>query len=132
MLILLLYTHTHTHIHTSTHPHTHTHTHTYIHTVIAEELDDGLGAKSLLPAINVSVNLIRQRLDTLLSQDEDSQRQVCNLPLYVHLSVPPSIPLYLPLYLPLSLLLSLPLRVVPLNVPLCGTGYAPHLIIVQR
>ena len=40
----------------------------------AEELDDGLGGKSLLPQINQTVSLIRQRLDSLLSTDSDGQR----------------------------------------------------------
>ena len=42
----------------------------------SQELDDGLGNKSLLPQITHSVSLIRQRLDTLMTHDEDSQRLV--------------------------------------------------------
>ena len=41
-----------------------------------QDLDDGLGNKSLLPQITHSVSLIRQRLDTLMTHDEDSQRRV--------------------------------------------------------
>lgn len=41
-----------------------------------QSLDDGLGNKSLLPQINHSVSLLRQRLDTLMIHDEDSQRLV--------------------------------------------------------
>ena len=39
------------------------------------DFDDGLGNKSLLPEINRTVSLLRNRLDSLLSTEEDQQRQ---------------------------------------------------------
>ena len=41
---------------------------------IPGEFDDGLGNKSLLPQINQTVTLIRHRLDSILSNDSDTQR----------------------------------------------------------